>query len=184
MQSWMPCGTAHLQGLQLEELLSGPGTVCERLLPPAWLRGPNPFQTRSEPFSFFSFRYRMDDMAVDSDEEVDYSKMDQVCHHQLLGPASELGIGAGWEDPTGEKRGCAVGLGVECVLGFTDLPHAGVWAGSAVPGSKPCARLALDREVLGRCAGLSQLPLPRSPLPGASRGGDLRARVRLGAQTR
>lgn len=25
----------------------------------------------------------MDDMAVDSDEEVDYSKMDQVCQHQL-----------------------------------------------------------------------------------------------------
>lgn len=30
----------------------------------------------------------MDDMAVDSDEEVDYSKMDQVCHHQLLGPVN------------------------------------------------------------------------------------------------
>lgn len=51
--------------------------------------------THSEPFSCFAFLYRMDDMAVDSDEEVDYSKMDQVRHHQLLGPASELGISAG-----------------------------------------------------------------------------------------
>lgn len=32
----------------------------------------------------------MDDMAVDSDEEVDYSKMDQVCWHQLLGAASKV----------------------------------------------------------------------------------------------
>lgn len=28
--------------------------------------------------------YRMDDMAVDSDEEVDYSKMDQVCCYELF----------------------------------------------------------------------------------------------------
>jgi len=32
----------------------------------------------------------MDDMAVDSDEEVDYSKMDQVGCHKLR-PDSELG---------------------------------------------------------------------------------------------
>lgn len=37
--------------------------------------------THSEPFPCF-FLPSMDDMAVDSDEEVDYSKMDQVCCEQ------------------------------------------------------------------------------------------------------
>lgn len=40
--------------------------------------GPTP-----SPLLAFLF-YRMDDMAVDSDEEVDYSKMDQVCWDQAV----------------------------------------------------------------------------------------------------
>lgn len=51
----------------------------------------------------------MDDMAVDSDEEVDYSKMDQVGCHKLR-PGSELGIAAGLEGPTGEKAGLCKAL--------------------------------------------------------------------------
>lgn len=32
----------------------------------------------------------MDDLAVDSDEEVDYSKMDQVCIHDTWSPSSVI----------------------------------------------------------------------------------------------